>query len=414
MTFTFGTVERGRIDARKAVGELTLVLRADQVRLGGRFNPDGVHARIALFIAKKNGNGQSTSTLVWSDTVNGDSGKDRHDFANKLYGTTKTPGRIDDPALRQAYQQDEFEYDFAIWSRTLWNAWIGPTSGGWVKGDRTPSAPPWSVPGLVMAGSTLIGFGDAKAGKSTLYRLTCQSLTHGLDHIIPITAQEPSIWINAEESPEEHSRQIGNVNEALGIDRETPMFTIHARGMSATDLPARVEKALHETKAKHIFVDSLSRLAQGMNLNDNATATLLIDSMAGFGASVNWLGHTGHENSYRLGGSKHFKNAARVMVRIQGRMSIGGVSPELRRGIRASVTDANGAAPTEAMHWTLDYHRQHGLRAVELAEPDAWPVLSCGQQYGEGKVCRRKTWDGVTRAGEVRCPRHRDEDDDES
>src|SRR5690606_10087512 len=141
-----------------------------------------------------------------------------------------------------------------------------------------PSSPPWSVPGLVLTGSTSIWFGDAKANKSTLQRLTAVSLRHGISGVIPVRDAEPVIWVNAEEPREEHTRQLGNVNAALGIDRTSDLYTIHARGMNIFDLSQRLERAVRETGARHVFVDSLSRMAQGMKLNEDNTATTLIDS----------------------------------------------------------------------------------------------------------------------------------------
>src|SRR5690606_34595421 len=125
----------------------------------------------------------------------------------------------------------------------------------------------------------------------------------------------------------------------LGLDRTSALYTIHARGMHIEDLAQRLERAIRENGFQHLFVDSLSRLSKGLSLNENQTATLLMDSLGGLGPSVNWIGHTGQENTHRLAGSKHFTNAARLMVRVQGRQSLSGTSPELVRGIRAVVAD---------------------------------------------------------------------------
>lgn len=293
----------------------------------------------------------------------------------------------------------------------LMEFWIGAGSGEYVEGDAEPSESRWAAVGLVLYGATGIDFGNAGAGKSTLYRLIAQSFMYDVATLIPIRKRADVIWVNAEEPPEEHTRQLGNVNQALGLQRNSPLYTIDARGLSMGEIAPRIERAIAATGAEHVFIDSLSRLAQGMNLNENATATLLVDSVAGMGTSMNWIGHTGQENEYRLGGSKHFTNAARLMVRVQSRPSVGGVSPELRRGLRVTVFKANGAAESDPQFYTLTYHRQHGLTGAEKAEPGEWPMLRCDFEYAEGKFCRRTTWDGVF-AGLVRCPRHREEEGD--
>lgn len=406
--FKFGTAQHGVLDATREVGKHVLTLRARNMRV----NRDGyVKCLLAMIV---------DSAPIYSHAVDIDDADERHKVALALYGTqgvnrdgtlsrtgrAPTFGRD----IIETFPQPDFEQEFMVWSRTAWNAYIGPSSGSPIAGDEEPSAPPWAVPGLVMEGSTGIWAGDAGAGKSTLMRLTCQSVTYGVSGVVPVRRAEPGVWVNAEEAEQEHSRQLGNVNQALGLARTTPMFTIHARGMRIEDLATRLERAVRETGAKHVFIDSLSRLAQGMSLNDNNTATLLVDSVAGLNCSVTWLGHTGWENRNRLAGSRHFENAARVMVLVQSRQSMRPISADLFRGVRTRVTKANGAVQTEPMYWTLDYHRQHGLLKAQQATEQDWPMLYCGAFTGEGKVCGRRTWDGVMQNLAVRCTRHRDED----
>lgn len=400
--FKLGTPEYGVLDAVREVGGHRVTLRARQIKLdrGGL-----VSALVALIV---------DSTPVYSDWLAVDKASDRHSFANALYGTKYTKGLLGDDITRHVDQQT-FETDLMLWSRALWPCFIGASAGGYEAGDAEPTSPPWSVPGLVLTGATGIWFGDAKANKSSLMRLTAVSLQHGLFDVIPTRSAEPVIWVNAEEPVEEHTRQLGNVNAALGIERTSKLYTVHARGMGILDLAQRLERAVRETGAKHAFVDSLSRMAQGMNLNENNTATTLVDALAGLPCSVSWIGHTGQDNTHRLAGSKHFTNAARLMVRVQSRMSMGGVSPELKRFVRATVTDANGAAPTDPMYWAFEYHRDYGLMKAYPVDADAAPVLKCEALVGEAKTraCGRKTWDGVQRSGAILCSRHRGEEQEE-
>lgn len=396
--FTFALTQHGVLDASREVGKHKLTLRVRNMRL----NRDGFARGLVAMIVD--------TTPICSTIVDIDDASERHSFANDLYGTRARKGLFG-ADITGEYPLEVFEQEFMLWARTAWNAYIGATAGGYVEGDAAPSAPRWAVPGLILDGATNIWAGDAKAGKSTLARLACQSLNHGVGHIIPIREQAGAIWVNAEEPPEEHSRQFGNVNDALGLTRTKPVYTVDARGMSIADLSPRLEKAVREVNPKHIFVDSLSRMAQGMSLNDNNTATMLVDAVSGLGCSVIWIGHTGWENRNRLAGSRHFENAARLLLLVQSRISMGGVSPELTRGIRTRVTNANGAISTEPMHWTLNYHREHGLVVVEQSDSYTWPTLSCDAFAGEAK-CGRRTWDGVMRNGTIRCTRHRDEDDE--
>lgn len=408
--FKFAVCEHGVLDATREAGKYKLTLRLKNLRLNRDREQRGLVAMIV------------DTTVVHSDTIDLDEYDDRHRFAGVLYGTqsvnrdgslsrTGTPG-IFGRELIEAFPRVAFEQEFMQWSRATWNAFIGPSAGKDEEGDEEPSAPPWAIPGLIMQGATSIWVGAAGSNKSTLQRLCAQSLRYGVPHLFNVRSPGFPIWVNAEEPVEEHNRQLGNVNEALGLPRKSPMFTIHAHGMRIEDVASRLEKAVREWGAEHIFVDSLSRLAQGANLNENATATLLVDSLAGLGCSVNWIGHTGWENPNRIAGSRHFENAARVMVLVRSRISVGGVSNDLTRGVRTVVAKANGALETEPQFWTLDYHRQYGLMRAERSDKDTWPVLRCGFFSGEGKECGRRTWDGVTRDGQVRCARHRDDEEE--
>ena len=316
---------------------------------------------------------------------------------------------------KAAYPKGTLEEELFLFCDGAWEAWVGSTrSSDLVMADEEPSAPLWDIPGLIIHLSTGIHFGDGGSGKSTLSRLLAQSLQYDVATIFPVRKQGNVVWVNAEESPSEHSRQFGNVNAALGIPRISPVYTVDARGMSIADAAARIRAAVEKREAEALFVDSLSRLAQGASLNENATATLLIDSLAGLPTSVTWIGHTGQENRHRLSGSRHFENAARLMVRVQGRISTYGVSPELVRGLRVSVTKSNGAAPVPPQFWTLEYHRDFGLKSVTRSSEDDWPTLHCEARYesrGKERTCGRTTWDGVIPGKGVRCDRHRDEED---
>jgi hypothetical protein len=290
----------------------------------------------------------------------------------------------------------------------LYEFHLGSDNGEDVAGDENPSAPPWAVPGLVLKGSTTIAAGGAGSGKSTLFRMAAQSLRYGKTSVIPIKEEAMVIWVNGEEHPDEHTRQMGNINGALGLARTTDIYTVDARGMVMGDLAPRVRAAQRETGAEYIFIDSLSRLAGGEGLNKDSTANSMMDAFGDIPSSINWIAHTGHENILRMAGSKHFENAARVMTTIQSRITDDPQMhhPELRRGVRAKLYKGNGTAPVPPMHWTLEYHAQYGLVAASLSDADEWPTLRCDYSSGEPpKNCNRRTWEGVYRYG-VRCSRH--------
>ena len=398
--------KHGVIDAGQEVGGHKFLLRARQVRQdkNGR-----VTALVALMV-------DGNAAPVHSDWITVDDADSRHSFTNAVYGTGRStnPGWID-ASLKASLDPRKFEYEMMLWSRALYPAYIGASSGGYEYGDKEPSAPHWAIPGLVLSGLTGIWFGARESNKSTMMRLAAQSLNNGLYSFMFVKDKEECIWVNAEESSDEHTRQLGNVNAALGLPRDSRLYTLHARGMGIEDLALRLERAVRETSAQHIFIDSLSRLSRGMNLNENATANLLMDSVGGLGPSVNWIGHTGQENEHRLAGSRHFENAARLMVKVESRISMGGVSPDLTRGVRTTVTKGNGVGQVAPMFYTLGYHRDFGLLKAEKADSERWPVLNCDALVGEAKksTCGRKTWTGVQRSGRVLCSRHIGEEPDD-
>ena len=380
--------KQGNPQWRLPVGDSIIVYEAREIRRAG-YN---VHAKIRM--AELHGT-EATPLL-------------RHDFnlddAVKLkWAAGQAHGRLN--GTKPLYPSSTIENDLMMFTEGLWDAFVGSSRlSGWVMGDAEPSAPRWAVPGMILHGSPGIHFGDAKSGKSTIARVLAQCLQYGLYDLFPTLEQGNVVWVNAEEPPLEHSRQFGNVNAALGLGRIEPVFTVDARGLKAPDAVARIRAAVEKTDGVHVFIDSLSRLAQGDSLNENQTATLLMDSLSGTPASVTWIGHTGQENRHRLAGSRHFLNAARVMVRVQGRISNRHISPELKRGLRIQMTDANGAAPVAPQYFTIEYHRDYGLKSIERAEEAEWPLLHC-----DVDKCKKWTWDGVS-AGRIRCAQHEHEE----
>ena len=386
------------MEAVKSAGKGEVVFRAQEIRK----ERTGVHAKVTLGT-------QGVPLAV--DTFNVTRDPDRVKLANKF--RDRLAAKFDKAALTaldEAYPKVELELDLMVFCDGLWDAFIGDESGGRVEGDENPSAPPWVIPGLVLEGSTMIWHGAAGDGKSTLMRLAAQSLQHGVGEVIPIRHQAPVVYVDAEEPPDERRRQLGNINGALMLDRTASMYIVDARALSITDLAPRLERAVRETGAEHVFIDSLSRMAGGMNLNDNATATLLIDSLSAIPASITWVGHSGHEHADRMAGSRHFTNAARLMVAVDSRISDHGRNPELTRGIRARIKKGNGTVPTETLYWTLEYHPQYGLQAAKMATPEEWPALYCDYEM-ENRDCGRRTWTGQTRYG-VRCKRHEQDEEE--
>ncbi len=395
MNYEYDEVNERLVSRVNIAPELDLLLVAGEIHK----NHLGIRATVSIGI---------NTTLLDKDTITIGNAEARNKLANAALKTRSAQ------PVKTALEDADLQHELLMFTDGLWAEWVKKSRiHGEEHGDASPSAPLWAVPGLILEGATGIGFGNAKSGKSTFMRVLAQSIRYGIADIVPVRRQSPVVWVNAEEPPSEHRRQFGNVNAALGIERTAGVYTVDARGLGFKDVSDRVKAAVDQTGAGFVFVDSLSRLAQGENLNDNATATLLMDSLSGLPAAVTWIGHTGQENQHRLAGSRHFLNAARVMFRVQGRISRVGMNPELTRGLRVSVTDANGAAPVAPSYWTLRYHRDYGLASIVPADEDEWPTLHCTAEYetrGETRECGRKTWDGVLPNGSVRCPMHRDEE----
>jgi hypothetical protein len=393
----------GGLEARLEAGKGEVVFRAEGIRM----EKTGVHGDLAI---------GAQGLPLSEDTFNVTREKDRTAAINKFYkrlGSKFGPETVS--ALNSAYPQVDLELDFMVFCKGLWGEFIGGDDGGWVDGDAEPSSPPWAAKGLILKGATNIWYGPAGGGKSTLLRLAAQSINYGIDTLLPVFDPEIVVWVNAEEPPDEHTRQVGNVNQALGIDRASPLYTLDARGRSVQDIKPRVFAAVEKTGAKHVFIDSLSRLAQGMNLNDNATATLLVDAMAGLDASVTWIGHTGQANTHRLAHSKHFENAARLMVRIESRPNMQVLDlgqRKLNRGLRATVYKANGAGPSDPLYWSMRFHSDYGLTEASRSTYGDWPMLEC-QGTARGSQCMRPTWSGINADGEPRCARHLQEDEED-
>ena len=404
MTITYERLPTGEIVSRFPMTDANGAERELMFLASGlRDEKTGLHATITVGLAGEQ--------AVDASNINIEKSPQRNPLANSLaahLGFATRGTAVEAASIQRGLMQ--FCVGTPGQGGGLWEYHSSLNAGYDAAGDAEPSRLNWAVPALVINGATGIHFGAAEAGKSTLERLLFQSLNSGSRELFRIHEPEPVVWINAEEPPEEVTRQLGNVNAILKLARTESMRTVDARGMTIEQVRPLARAAVEEVGARHICVDSLSRLARGMSLNDNATATLLTDSLADLGCSVTFIGHTGREDQTHVTGSKHFDNAGRIMTRIQGRISQGGVSPELTRGLRVQVTKVNGAAPfVEPMHFTFEYHRDFGIVEARRAEPEEWPMMNCEAWTGQ-RECGRRTWDGLTKSGAVRCPQHQQEE----
>ena len=79
--FEFTTRSLRAIDATRVVGEVTVTLRAENIRK----ERTGIHAVVAFAVG---------STVVHDDNFNLSRDSERHNYANRLYGTRVKPGKV--------------------------------------------------------------------------------------------------------------------------------------------------------------------------------------------------------------------------------------------------------------------------------------------------------------------------------
>lgn len=364
-----GLSKQRRIDA-----DHTLVFRAEAIRQ----ERTGVHARLSITTSKG-------APLAWSN-FNVERDEDRVRLCNSAYKHLK--------GLESIYPDKVLKADLDGFCVGLWEAQVAQNMPELMRGTVTPQPPAFLLrPYILTEGGTII-FAPPGRGKSYTLMMMAVSVDAGLAELWPCK-QTRVLFINLERGAKSVADRLGNVNDALVLERYRPLATINARGKSLTDVAAAAERYVKENDVGCVFVDSISRAGVG-NLNDNQDVNRICDVLNRMGPAWVGLAHTPRSDETHLYGGIHFEAAADVVVQLLSEQEEDGPL-----GIGLQITKQNDIGKVPMWIGALEFGAT-GLNAVRRAKPGEFPEVEQGKKMTMKEVVRQHLADvGAQSATEI-------------
>ena len=269
------------------------------------------------------------------------------------------------------YEKEDLQAHLLDFVTGLWDEHVRGQRAAATRGDTQPSEPPWLIEDYVVGAAGHVLFAHPGRGKSWTALLLATCLDAGLQGVWEVPSPERVLYVNLERSESSMARRLGQVNGALGLDRDRGLLMLHRRGRSLSDVIDAVHQAVVEHKVKLVVVDSLSRTGVG-DLTENQTANNAMDLLNGLGAAWLALGHTPRSDETHLYGSVMFDAAADIAIQLLTEEQ-DGPTPQL--GIGMKVTKSNDTAKPPLRIWAYEFDRRYGISRVREAEAFEFPVI---------------------------------------
>lgn len=339
------------VDRRLESGEY-IEIRAERVRM----ERSGTHALVSIWLTS-DGKGP---VILASDNFNVERDSDRVRLANSA-------GKQMGAVSGALYPPSHMKHDLDIFSRGLWNKWLGQIEIGPVHG-ATEYAPPQSLlTPYVLAGAGTILFGSPGSGKSWLGMLMAVSMDAAVETLWR-TESTPALYINLERSAESLRQRLGQVNHVLGMDRDRPLSMINARGRRLGAVIDRIQQYIESAEIGVVILDSISRASGGGSLTTDDTANTIMDTLNSIGITWLAIGHTSRETNSHVFGSQMFDAAADVTVAVNAERK----GETLGIALRVTMTKDISFPPPETL--ALEFG-ENGLEGVRTANTYEFPQL---------------------------------------
>lgn len=341
-----------------------VVLRAEAIRE----ERTGIHARLSLWL-----DGEMRD---WS-TINIEKSDQRIKICNSAH--RKFP-----QDTQKTYTARALQADVGSFCAQLWPVWLGIYEPEAQAGDDKRTVIPQLVDGYVVEGGGTIAFAPPGRGKSHIFMALAIAADCGMNGLLPIKKQAKTLYINLERSRESIGRRIGNINEALGIDRSRPLRVLNARGRSLLDIIGSVERFVDREGIEFVILDSISRAGFG-DLTADRPVNAIIDALNG--ACPTWLaiGHTPRSDATHVFGSQHFDAGADVMVQVSS--AYGETENDL--GLAMQATKGNDVRLGNRRMWGLGFaDDQTGLERIWIADESEFPDLAAEKKVSKERLAR--------------------------
>jgi hypothetical protein len=196
------------------------------------------------------------------------------------------------------YPEEFLKHDLDLFCGGLWDARLAMMAPQLMPGATSRQGPSFYLDPFVIEGGGTILYGPPGRGKSNIALAMAISIANGLQSLWPVR-QAGVLFMNLERSEASLRERLGNINEALGLPRRTPLLTMNARGHTLVDIEDSCRKAIDDHNVKLIILDSISRAGVGTMVGDEP-ANLIADMLNRLSPTWLALGHTPKGNEDTL------------------------------------------------------------------------------------------------------------------
>ncbi len=331
-------------------------LRAENIRRA----PTGLHARVSFSVDDRR--------IAW-DTFNIEREKDRIHLVGSTWSKLERVQGIKDDLTRDYLQTILDEFCAAVWP--LWTERLAPEALG--DGDEVEPIKMLLSPYITAGGGTIL-FAPPGRGKTYLGLAMAVSIDAGMSELWPVTRNRVA-YLNLERSRDSFLRRLKLVNVALGLPIDRKLLVTNARGWNLSDVVDGLEGIVEAKGVACVFIDSLSRAGYG-NLNDNAPANAIMDSLNGLGVTWVAIGHTPRGDENHVFGSQMFDAAADVTVQVLSQLKDDGTL-----GLGLKVTKANDIAKPPLQIYAMEFDK-YGLACIRPARDSEFLEVEAQRSQG--------------------------------
>ena len=276
--------------------------------------------------------------------------------------------------LSKDFGRKDIETDLNDFFDAVWPEWMTQYAPELMGGAAERSEIPMLIEDLVVEGGSTMIVAPPGRGKSYIGMLAQVSTQFGNNQLFRIPKAAGSLYVNIERSRESMRQRLGNVNEVLGMDRDTQHHFLNARGRGLADIYDSVERYVHDNAIEFIVLDSISRAGYSGSLTEDVTSNRITDALNGLGVTWLGLGHTPRADDTHEYGSVMFRAAVDIMVILNSQQKEDGT---MGIGLRVDkANDVSGKVPQMIIGLAFD---SKGLTRAWKARAPEFPEVAAGR-----------------------------------